>query len=356
LPVANPRTSLFADYDPAPLNDAGAPPFPGREADEEEDTRGEGIDLELERPQHAWEAIPPGGEPPSDAPVRFIDGSVATKTAGSLLVAYRRRPLIAATVSAAALRLEGRTMRREPGARTKRLLCLYGDGIERDDILQAHRSLQEIGVELMERSAERVPGDFDSLRRATRLLAMEAMEQAERDVMLADVRTPTLVDGLLERRLAATGAHDVPVIGLVKRQMTAYLPPGLQELAYTLKPGERTPAFVLRTVQHVDLVNTYVRLSAQSGASPSYGIVRLTAPLPYVERAHRGDLPAWLSGLAGYLHRLRHRDEAYSRAGISIEPIVRVEDHLHAILPEIDALIPKLHRLLRAGARTEVTA
>ena len=69
--------------------------------------------------------------------------------------------------------------------------------------------------------------------------------------------------------------------------MAPYLPSGLQELTYALKPGERTPAFVLRTVQHVDLVNTYVRLSAQSGASPSYGVVRVTAPLAYVERRSR---------------------------------------------------------------------
>jgi hypothetical protein len=156
------------------------------------------------------------------------------------------------------------------------------------------------------------------------------------------------MDGLLERRLATAPTHNAPVVGLVKRQMTAYLPTGLQELTYTLKPGERTPAFVLRTVQHVDLVNIYVRLSSQVGASPSYGIVRVTAPLEYVERHHAGEaMPAYLSGLAAYLYRLRHRDQGYSRAGISVEPIVRVEDHLHAILPDLEALIPKLHRMFR---------
>jgi len=74
-------------------------------------------------------------------------------------------------------------------------------------------------------------------------------------------------------------------------------------------------------------------------------VVRVTAPLAYVESEHAHDLPAYLSGLASYLYNLRHRDLAYSRAGISVEPIVRVEDHLHAILPDLDALIPRLHRL-----------
>ena len=32
------------------------------------------------------------------------------------------------------------------------------------------------------------------------------------------------------------------------------------------------------------------------------------------------------------------------------QPIVRVEDHLHAILPDLDALIPRLHRLFPRAA------
>ena len=34
-------------------------------------------------------------------------------------------------------------------------------------------------------------------------------------------------------------------------------------------------------------------------------------------------------------------------AGGRLEPIVRVEDHLHAILPDLDAVIPRLHRMFR---------
>jgi hypothetical protein len=170
--------------------------------------------------------------------------------------------------------------------------------------------------------------------------------------MLADLERPTLVDGLLERRLKG-GRHDLPVVGLVKRQIATYLPPGLQELAYSLQPGERTPAFLLRS-QDVDLVNVYVRLSAPSGASPSYGIVRVTVPLAYLMRAHGGDAKtAYLSGLAGYLYRLRQRDYAYARAGISVEPIVRVEEHLHAIIPPIEVLVGKLNRLLKTGRPPE---
>jgi len=343
MPAAERVRPLFAAYQPAPLNDVAVPPFPGREADEEEDSEQGGIDLEWERPKQDWAPIPPG-EPGADMPVRFIDGSIASRTVGSIVVGFRRRPLIAAAISAAALVLDGRSLRRGEGAQTRKVLCLYSDGIAREHLHDAEQALRAIGVDLLDRPTEAGPPDFDAQRRGARQKAMEAMEDAERAVLLADLRTPTLMDGLLERRLATVLSHDVPVVGLVKRQIASYLPAGLQELTYALRPGERTPAFVLRTVQHVDLVNTYVRLSAQAGASPSYGVVRVTAPLAYVERRHPGtQAGAWLSGLAAYLYRLRHRDLAYERAGISVEPIVRCEDHLHAILPSLDALMAKLH-------------
>lgn len=337
---------LFAAYAPTPLNDASVPPFPGHEADEEEDSRDGRVDLDFECAQASWTAIEPG-PPTDDCPVRFIDGSIKSKTVGCLVVGSRRRPLIAAAVSAAALELNGRGLRRCPGARTAKVLAVHSNGIDQADIREGFHALNDLGIKLLTSEVE-AQGDFDMLRRTTRSIAMLAMEEAERDVMLADISKPTLMDGLLERRLAAQ-RHDVPVVGLVKRQMATYLPAALQEISYNLKPGERTPAFILETPQHVTLVNIYVRLSSENGISPTYGIVRVTVPLEYIQREHAGDMPAYLSGLAGYLYKLRHRDLAYARSGISVEPIVRCEDHLHAILPDLDAVIPKLHRMLRAA-------
>ncbi len=342
---------LFAEYAPAPLNDAAVPPFPGREADEEDESANEGIQLDFECPADAWAPVPPQ-DPGADMPVRFIDGSIASKTAGFIVVGMRRRPLIAATVAAAALQFDGRALKREEGVRVLKILCLYSNGIGEQALEEARAMLGRIGVKLRTSEAAAPHADFDSMRRATRSIAMRAMEEAEQQAMLADRETPTLIDGLLERRLAAQ-KQDVPVVGLVKRQMATYLPLHLQEMVYALKPGERTPAFVLETVQHVALVNTYIRLSSEAGTSPSYGIVRLTVPIEYVRRAHSHDLGTYLSGLAGYLYRLRHRDLAYGRAGISIEPIVRVEQHLHAIRPDLDALIPRLHRLFGSAQTRE---
>ena len=129
--------------------------------------------------------IPPGA-PTADVPVRFVDGSVGSKTVGSLLVEYRRRPIIAAAISAAALEIDGRGVKRGVGTRTRRVLCVYSDGIEREEITRAFHALREIDVDLLERPLGVVVPDFDTMRRATRSLAMEAMEEAERGVMLAD--------------------------------------------------------------------------------------------------------------------------------------------------------------------------
>jgi hypothetical protein len=327
-----------------PLNDAAVPPYPALESDDEEEHQPEGRDFDFEVPRAAWRPILPA-EPPPDAPIRFVDGSISSRTVGMIRVDGRRRPLIAATISAACLEMAERSLRRTDYV-TRKVLCLNCNGIEPAHLLEAEAALQPLDVRLLTSAAEQT-GDFDSMRRSTRAIAMLAMEDAEREVMLAGSIRPTLVDGLLERRLQGQ-RQDLPVVGLVKRQIATYLPPELQELAYSLKSGERTPAFVLRTVQHVDIVNCYVRLSEEPGASPSYGIVRMTVPLDHLTRKYGQDaVPTYLSGLAGYIYRLRHRDLAYARAGISIEPIVRAEEHLHALRPNIDMLTQKLHSLLR---------
>jgi hypothetical protein len=128
-------------------------------------------------------------------------------------------------------------------------------------------------------------------------------------------------------------------------------------MVYRLKPGERSPLFVLDTVQHVSIVNTYLRLSSPPGTSPTYGIVRVTAPLAFVqtepELARPEGRSAFFSGLVSFLSAIRQRDFGYSRAGISVEPIVRLEDHLHAIRPNIDVLVQKVHRLLARPAPVE---
>jgi hypothetical protein len=44
---------------------------------------------------------------------------------------------------------------------------------------------------------------------------------------------------------------------------------------------------------------------------------------------------------------LRHRERSYDRAAVSLEPIVRVEDQLHAVMPDIAQITARLHRALQ---------
>lgn len=343
--VAPPR-SLFGPHPIDALDDDAVPgPAPLDLADDARSGPAGHADLEIEMPRWRWRPIDP--HPEQDGlPSRFIDGSIVSRLAGCITVEGQRRPIVAATIAAAALGMHGRALLRLPGAIVRSVVAVYRDGIDDADLERAAAALRAHDIILLPREMEAGPRDFDTMRHSTRNRAMDDMEAAERDVLMQSPQTPTLVDGLLERRLVEVPDKSLPVVGLVKRHAATYLPADTLEILYRLRPGQRTPAFAM-TVDGVPLVNIYVRLSALTGASPSYGVVRVTTPVAHLEARHPGE-SGWrfLSSLAGYLHRLRCRDEAYERAGISIEPIVRVETHLRALRPDVDAFLPRLHRLL----------
>lgn len=335
---------LFGPHTVTALNDEAAPPLPSLDASE--GATAQGMDVGYERAPAAWTPIA-ATEPAGEMPRRFLDGTIVSRLAGSLNVGGRLRPLVAATYAAVALRLDQRLLTRGSHTVVRSAVAVYNDDIEPAVLLHARETLQACGVELLERAMDSGPRHFDALRLSTRNRAMDAMEFAERDVLLADRETPTLIDGLLERRLVGVPDRRIPVTGLVKQQVAIYLPESLQEMLYTLQPGQRTPAFVM-TIDNVPLVNLYLRLANAVGGSPSGGVVRVTTPYEYLESMPSAARWAHLSALAGYLYRLRCRDVAYERAAISIEPVVRVEEHLRAIRPDIDRLVRRLHGLMHA--------
>jgi hypothetical protein len=351
--VSTPLRPLFGPHRLTALNDDAAPPAAVLDlAGDESSPASSRIDIEYERPRRHWAPIDPA-EAAVPLPVRFIDGTIVSRLVGSLTVEGRRRPLIAASIAAAALELHERTLRRMPGAITRTVLAVYRDGIDPADLERAAALLRDLGVTLLLREMDSGPRDFDTMRLSTRNRAMDEMEACERDILLQHPAVPALVDGLLERRLVRVPDRALPVTGLVKRHAATYLPPDLQEMLYRLRPGQRSPAFLME-VDNVPLVNVYLRLSAPVGASPSEGVVRVTTPVEYLDGSHPGEQRwAYLSTLAGYLHRLRHRDEGYERAAISIEPIVHVEEHLKAIRPDIDTAVHRLHQYFRDSGSME---
>lgn len=349
---------LARRYDARPLDD---PPYdPLSQADQavEEDERGldeKGVETAYELPTSGWRPVPCEADParlaagPIDAPRRFIDGSVHSRSVAAFSVDGRRRPAVLACLGALALDLDGASLVRPPdGFRLSTILCLLSNGLPQEDLRRLGDGLALLGVELVVSETAELVADFEVLRRRTRNLAKERMETAEKEILFAAPDVPTVVDGLLERRLVTVDSQGMPAVGVVKRQMRRYLRDKSHlNLLYELAPGERTPAFLIET-EHATVVSWYLRLSATDGLPPGYGIVRLAVPQHYLEQRFPVPQERWaqLSALSAWLRGLRCREKSYPRAGISLEPIVRVEDELRALLPDTRQEAARLQRAL----------
>jgi hypothetical protein len=244
--------------------------------------------------------------------------------------------------------MEGRHLVRSAGSlRLRTVLCLLSNGMPSEHLRVLAEGLEPLGIELVASETTELTADFEVLRRRCWDLAKQQMEEAERSALFDDPKVPAVIDGLLERRLVTMASQQMPVIGMVKRQMRRYLPDSHVNLLYELRPGERTPAFLLET-EHAFIVSWYLRLSSPDTLSPGYGVVRLTAPQAYLDQRFPQLRERWaeISAISSWLYSLRHRERSYSRAGISLEPIVRVEDELHAVLPNVAQQAAKLHRAL----------
>lgn len=330
-----------------PVSDAGFAALPvleQAEQDDEDAASSRVRELSWEQPAGAWRPVNCGGAAQAP-PRRFIDGSLATRTIGVVQVDGSRRPLVLASVGALELWLDGRELRRPAdGSALRAVLCLVANGIAPSERAELADGCAELGVDLLAADSRDVAADFDVLRRRSFDLAKQAMEREERDLLLRLPDVPALVDGLLERRLVTVGSQAMPVLGMVKRQLRQYLPSSHLSLLYELAPGQRTPAFLLET-EHARVVSWYLRLSTTEMAGPSYGLVRLTMPFEYLMRL--SDPAAEISAISGFLRGLRHREASYARVGVSLEPIVRVEDELRALMPPVEELASRLTRVLQ---------
>jgi hypothetical protein len=341
---------LARRYDARPLDDRPYEPLPLADQaleQDEEALKARLRQLSYELPASEWRPIPCRGQP-LDPPRRFIDGSVFSRSVAAFSVEGWRRPAVLACLGALALHLEGGRLARPPGDfRVRTVLCLLSNGMLQEDLRRMVEGLGALGIELVVSETAELAADFEVLRRRTWDLAKERMEEAEKEVLFAAPDVPAVVDGLLERRLVTVASQGMPAVGVVKRQMRRYLPDSHLNLLYDLAPNERTPAFLLET-EHATVVSWYLRLSAADGLSPGYGIVRVAVPQDYLERRFAAPEERWaqLSALSDWLRRLRCREKSYPRAGVSLEPIVRVEDELHALLPDIRQVAARLQRAL----------
>lgn len=292
-----------------------------------------------------WQPIATSG-PPSQPPKRFIDGSVSGRTVAVFNIAGGLRPALLAVTGAMAMELNGHDLRRcADTVRTEGLFCIFANQFARPDLDALQAGVGLLGINLVSPTTNDPSAAFEVLRRRTWDIARRCMEDAERDVLLRSPTTPCLLDGLLERRVTTVASQAIPAYGMVKRQLNPLLPQRLAQLIHRLAPGERTPAFIVDT-EHVSLVTWYFRLSDPGRAAPSAGIVRLTATRSYLETAFTDPAArtAEISAVSAWLRQLRCRQSSYRRAAVSLEPIVRLEDQLHALLPSLSQLTARVHR------------
>lgn len=338
-------SSLAAHYRLRSIDDIpyGAQPL---ERDDLEEETAECLDnLGWEQPAESWHPMDATGTA-THPPCRFVDGSVNGRTVAALDVAGGLRPALLAVVGAMAMELRGRDLRRcSDTVHTESVFCLFANQFPATDLDALQAGLMDLGIGLVAPVTKDLAADFEVLRRRTWDLAKRCMEDAEREVLVKNPAIPCLVDGLLERRVNTVASQEIPAYGMVKRQLYPLLPPRLARLIHQLSPGQRTPAFVVNT-EHASLVTWYFRLSDPGNSVPTAGIVRISATRAYLEKAFLDPVArtAEISAVSAWLRSLRCRQASYRRADVSVEPIVRLEDQLHTLLPSLPQLTARLHR------------
>lgn len=345
--VSRMLSEILAKYRARRLNDYPfLPTFPGDEMEEDEVAPEEGqVERDYELPLHLWKAVP-ARKPGDGMPKRFIDGTIVARTVGSLSDSEgRQRPMLMAAIGAVALELEGqRLVRRDHDFEMEMILAMIAKGMKRDDIDQLRDGLADLGIRLLELPARSLSTDFELARNHTYDGARDEMLKAERRLVVGALDKATIIDGVLEDRLEELDCWNVPVAGVVKRllRIRFHLHQAGINLTYALKPGERTPAILLQTRprRYVfrPIVTWYLRLHGGGDIAPSWGIVRVAVTQEYFEQTLGGRFET-LSEISSWLYSLRCRDQSYRRMPVSLEPIVRVEEHLQALRPSLDAAI-----------------
>ena len=320
-------------YAPLPLEQA--------EAEDEEQAKANAELTGYELDSSRWKPVLTGGEA-KRPPVRFVDGSLATVTAGVCLVEGVYRPLLAASLGALELCLDQRRLYRpEGGYKVIAAAAIVSNGIENRILNDLRGQLLKLGIHLLALETQDFTSNYEVLSRRTWDFMKQEMEGMERELLLARPDIPTLADGLLERRLTTIESQRQPVVGMVKRHLRQYLPDPLSSMLYDLRAGERSPAFVIKTA-NAELVTWYLKL-CDGAMGPSTGLVRLAVPRVYLEREFEaGQRFCEISAISRRLCDVRCREESYGRQRVSLEPIVRLEEQLHALLPPVDACAARL--------------
>lgn len=302
----------------------------------------------------------------AERPVRFIDGKDIGETVACLTAPFGGYPVPVrlSEIGAVVVREESGVLRRDH-ANVERVVTMATDLFPWDEIEDLAISFQRNGFRLLSApfpmttvNEKRVQGpsyDYELMRKAAQNRSNTEMGRLEEAALARENVLPTIVDGRLEPRDGGLGDWNVPAIGVVKTHAQNYLHAHGMRLLYTLRAGQRTPAFVIhpgrtsveQETRRPKIVSWFLRLAQEPHLAPNWGLIRVELPLPWFTdtfRAPSADGWAFIDRLTVLLREYRCRDETYGRAPVSLQPIVRAEQLLGALLTPRTTLARRFYR------------
>jgi hypothetical protein len=303
--------------------------------------------LDYEVPSDEWAAmmpaVPTGWSPMTwtDRPRRFIDGKdvgetvIALRAPGGYPIAVRLSQIGSTVIEV----VDGICYRRF--AVVERVVSMVVKPFPWHEIESFAIALQEQELRLLPAQwpTRGIPYDFEVMRKAAQNRSNDEMATLEEYAVAQDNEVPTVVDGRLEPRSGGFDQVRSPIIGVIKTHHQNYLHPLGMQLMYQLQPRQRTPVFAIPGT--LDVVSWYLRLA---DGMPNYGLVRVELPQKWFEQVKERDF-RYIDQLSCLLYDYRCRDQSYSRAAVSLHPIVRAEQSLAALFQPLPMLMNRFYRM-----------
>jgi hypothetical protein len=277
------------------------------------------------------------------SPIRFIDGKdVGDTVAWVRDQAGHPAPFRLSTIGSTALRLVNGELRREY-ALVENVVTAVLNGFPTGEVESFARALQQENMRLLLANPpdNQLSYDFETMRKAAQNRSNDEMGTLEEAALAHGANLPTLVDGRLGPRQGGFSIQDSPVFGVIKTHNKTYLHPQGIQLMQDLGVGQRTPVFSLPN-EHLPVASWYLRLAGNGRSMPSWGIVRVEMSLNWFE--NNGKDFSIVDQLSRTLYEYRCREQSYSRAPISLHPIVRAEESLGSLFPAGTALLHRFYR------------
>ncbi|MCL4559887.1 MAG: hypothetical protein M1281_04625 [Chloroflexi bacterium] len=333
----------------------GGSPLPDQfNAPSNDEEEGRQIQLDIERGLAHWSAIDitnvsgwRAGEW-QYSPIRFIDG----KDIGQIIAWIRSPegypvPIRLAQVGGVAMRIIDGNIRRE-FFQTEKVVAMPADLFPADEVESFALALQENGFRLLpaaqpKNGYQEILMNYEGLRGLADQRTRFEMLNLEEAAIAQDAGTPSIVDGALDMHAGGFDKDTCPVFGVIKRHYRNYLHTTGQLLLYDLLAGERTPAFVIARTARPALLSWYLKINNDAGITPDSGYVRVEVAYDWFMNQHMD----WdfADRLSKVLFEYRCRQKSYSRAAVSLHPIVRAEESLGSVFHPESSLYQRFYRV-----------